>query len=671
MRRSRFTIAILAGASCAQAGAQPSAPPSAAAPAAQAVAYAPPSPAALARFEAAFAADDGPEAARILDDFTSPWLQANGDLRPNPLLSGLVGRYFAASGELGFALAYLRRADAPDVPEPQRSAALVALGEAEAAAGRLDAAALALRRAEALVSGGSFRARVELAAARVMAITDPRGALVRLQQRAGNDDPAMRFEAMLAAVRAHALLGDRSAAGAAAERAWVAAATLPISARAPLRAALLLAALAAQRGDEPVLLAMLGVAGARATMAPDVVDVLPLCGTSGLTAADHVTFALYSAGDRRPDMLEPVTASRAEAVRPFFEAIAVRDLLMLGDVAAGGLIFTVRCRSTPSTNFMPPVADGSWAEWFAARGMFGRFAPLADLDDIATLSTRVGDLETRFGTDDPRLIAARLDLATRLAFRAAVAGDADPREAARLREQAMAAMRRTGGAEAALAGESIATILERRSASGQSREAMRAELVEMIAGLPIDVAYVHAMWLSGDTDMPDEAALSLVRGLLARLPEEMDPRRRALTARLVDLLQRAGDERAARLAARAAGIAADDCRLLSDPPTVTEAGITNDDYPAGALEAEAAGISVIDFAVGADGRVLRPRIILSAPSMVFDRAAAAGAATFRFGPGNAGGGVRPCSGRVQRVIWRLPTESEPVPVAPPPPDPDL
>ena len=676
MKRWSCVVAVYAGLSCAPAQAQAAGGTGSPAPvpATASSPYSPPSGAELARFEAALGSGDRRETAEILDELAGRWLESNRALRPNPLLSGLAGRFHAAMGQPAFALAYLRVADAADVPDPQRSAALIALVEAESAAGRPDAAALASRRAEAVIPDGPMRARLELARARSMLVIDPRAALARLRDLAATTDLELRFEALLALSRAHGLLGEDAAAAEAGERAWTASAGRPLSVRGPTRAALVLAGLAARRGDEDRLLAMLTTAGAAgASLNPDLGELLPLCGTSGIRPDDYVMFAVNTRGDHWSELLEPVTSSRSAIVRPFFEALAGRRILAQGDGGAAALVFTARCRSTPAAKYIPPLVEGPWADWLAAHGIFGIFEPGLELDDIAALSARVGRLESD-DQDDPRLIGPRFDLATRLALRAHAVGDADIRVAMRLRDQAVAGMRRAGAGEDTLAIETIRAVIERGRADGSDWGNVRPELARAISALPIDLAYIHGtMWMLSDPTIEDEMALPFVRGLLARLPREMDPRRRALTVKLTELQLAAGDVRAARATGRSAGIAETDCRLLPEPPVTVSAQISNDDYPRLATETGMTGLSLLDFSIGSDGKVADARLVLSAPSGLFDRTVERAASTFRYGPGDGGNTLRPCSGRLQRIVWRLPSgdDDDIAPLAPLPLDPGL
>ena len=149
------------------------------------------------------------------------------------------------------------------------------------------------------------------------------------------------------ASQAHSLLGDRVAALAAADRAWALAPALPEQQFAPLRAALLRAGLAAAASDRSQLLAMLNLAGAsEVEMKGEIRTYLPTCGEGGLTPADHATFAAYGA-DLEWERLMPVAASRPAAVAPFVRALGGRQLLNRSRQAPGGLVVTVRCRTTP------------------------------------------------------------------------------------------------------------------------------------------------------------------------------------------------------------------------------------------------------------------------------------------------------------------------------------
>jgi outer membrane biosynthesis protein TonB len=146
-----------------------------------------------------------------------------------------------------------------------------------------------------------------------------------------------------------------------------------------------------------------------------------------------------------------------------------------------------------------------------------------------------------------------------------------------------------------------------------------------------------------------------IERLAARFPaRSADPRGRALRMRLGALLAANGDGAAARAAFAAAGAPAGSCILLEEAPAFAEGSISDDDFPALPLENGMRGLTVVEYGVGPDGGVTSARLILSAPAGLFDAVTLEKIGAFRFTPGRSGGRAAACTGRPQRVIWRLP-----------------
>ena len=98
--------------------------------------------------------------------------------------------------------------------------------------------------------------------------------------------------------------------------------------------------------------------------------------------------------------------------------------------------------------------------------------------------------------------------------------------------------------------------------------------------------------------------------------------------------------------ASAAGpLAVTPARLLYEPDLSSA-------YPRRARNARLSGQTLLDVAVGADGRVQRVEIISSSPPGVFERAAKKAASRLRYEPSKRGG--RPQASRVKLELdWRL------------------
>jgi hypothetical protein len=232
-------------------------------------------------------------------------------------------------------------------------------------------------------------------------------------------------------------------------------------------------------------------------------------------------------------------------------------------------------------------------------------------------------------------------------------------EAQALQDSVTAAMRRIGGADEAIGPEALERLYKQGSAASSFDEAIRlhrAGAPAVLDALGPERGYAFLVdWLTWDRALPGGIAKRAIDRLAARFPARSpDPRPRALRMRLGALLEGDGDGAGGRAAYAAAGAPAGSCIMLEDAPTLTEGSISSDDFPLLPLENGMHGVTVAEYGVGADGRVTSTRIILSAPSGLFDAVTAERIGAFRFSPGRSRGRAAACTGRAQRVIWRLP-----------------
>jgi hypothetical protein len=617
-------------------------------------------PAELARFEAALDAGRHDEAARIYDGLVDTRrLRAGVALAPDPLLSGMAGRLYLRRGHNVYALAYLEQAQHASVPAGQRRAAAIALAEAQTRTGDRRSALAGLQRLDRAGMSAEEAAAAALAEARALLADDPRAALARVEPVRAATAEGAAFEAETLAAQAHSLLGDRASAAAAADRAWTLSAPLPAHRIAPLRIASVRAALAAERGDHAAAAAMLNVAGAGTSgIASDASQWIPFCGDGGLTRADHATFAVH-AGGAGGTVVEPVAASRPTAVAPFLDALAGADLLSRTESPASGTVLTLRCRSVPNADFPAEIDELPFARWFAARGLYSVFG----LRSAEALALKIGEAEQRLGDNHPGLIPLRLQLGDWLAMADAERGEESSFEVQALREAVTGAMRRIGGADEAIGPPALEQLFRQGSYAPNYEEAVRryrAGAPAVLDALTLDRGYVFLVdWFGWDRDLPGDVKRRAIERLAARFPaRSADPRLRALRMRLGALLREEGDAAAAARAYAASGTPPGACVLQEEAPTATEGSIGSDDFPPLPLEHGIGGFTVIEYGVGTDGRVTAPRVIFSAPAGLFDAVTVERIGAFRFVPGRSGGKAAGCTGREQRVIWRLP-ESRP------------
>ena len=614
----------------------------------------------LEQLEAAFAGQDLEQAAELLSDLVIVRRPADGALRSDPLLNGLFGRLYFDQGYASVALPYLQRSVAAEVPPIQRVEAQLALAEAQDLTGDSAAAARTLASLDSDDLPAGQRRRVILGRADLMLRDDPAGALALVQPLLSAGDAGIRFEAELLGSRAQAMLGNRSAAVAAGERAWSLAMTQPPHRVAPLRAALVLAGLAAKAADRERLIAMLNAAGsAQATLDHTLVSQLPMCGEDGLRPTDEVTFAVYVSGAVR-QRLEPVSASRPAAVAPFFRALAGRRLLDQLRNQPVGTVFTVRCRTLPSAERSPPSGADTYAQIFAENGIYVPSSTDWNTDRIAVVESEIAEIERRFGRDHPFLVPLLGELAQRVEQRVQSSRTGSATEVTAIQWRMAAAMRRLPGAESFVPSDEEFRLMESAVTPEMALQRWRAAWRDRIERAGPDLAYQLTLeWLRNDTELPGEDAIGLIRNILGRLDSRpADPRRQALLMRLGRLQLDRGDDAGARASYRSAGVGEEACLARYLGLDFVSGEITPEAYPRWARRYEFHGATNVEFGIGADGRVERQRVILSAPASLFDEATTTAFAPYRYGPNRPSGRAQACTANLQSFIWRMPDENE-------------
>lgn len=130
-----------------------------------------------------------------------------------------------------------------------------------------------------------------------------------------------------------------------------------------------------------------------------------------------------------------------------------------------------------------------------------------------------------------------------------------------------------------------------------------------------------------------------------------DPLRVGALIRLASLQQEAGDTAAARATFDRSGLAANQCAILDAPPHFLSAGGT---FPSEAMAWGFEGWTKPQFDVGAEGRVLNQRAVLSYPPFVFTRAGVQTVAGARWSKTFRPDGGVGCGGLSQNVRFRMP-----------------
>ncbi|QCB43156.1 hypothetical protein E5673_13780 [Sphingomonas sp. PAMC26645] len=130
-----------------------------------------------------------------------------------------------------------------------------------------------------------------------------------------------------------------------------------------------------------------------------------------------------------------------------------------------------------------------------------------------------------------------------------------------------------------------------------------------------------------------------------------DPLRVGALIRLASLQQQAGDTATARATFDRSGLAANQCAILDAPPRFLSAGGT---FPNEAMAWGFEGWTKTQFDVGADGRVIHQRAVLSYPPFVFTKAGTETMAGARYSKTFRPDGGLGCGGLSQQVRFKLP-----------------
>ena len=130
-----------------------------------------------------------------------------------------------------------------------------------------------------------------------------------------------------------------------------------------------------------------------------------------------------------------------------------------------------------------------------------------------------------------------------------------------------------------------------------------------------------------------------------------DPMRVGALIRMASLQQQAGDTATARATFDRSGLAASQCAILDAPPRFLSAGGT---FPDEAMAWGFEGWTRTQFDVGADGRVLNQRAVLSYPPFVFTKARVQTIAGARYSKTFRPDGGVGCGGLSHSVRFKLP-----------------
>ncbi len=129
-----------------------------------------------------------------------------------------------------------------------------------------------------------------------------------------------------------------------------------------------------------------------------------------------------------------------------------------------------------------------------------------------------------------------------------------------------------------------------------------------------------------------------------------DPMRVGALIRLASLQQQAGDTAAARTTFDRSGLAANQCAILDAPPRMLSAGGV---FPDEAMAWGFEGWTKSQFDVGADGKVVNERAVLSYPPFIFTKAGTAAVAGSRWSKTFRPDGGVGCGGLAHNVRFKM------------------
>lgn len=619
-------------------------------------------------FEAALTARHLIAAADSLDGMITARLPASGKPTPDPYLNHRVGRFLLAAGRSRAALPWLEAATDATTAIRTHSVtldyarALILVGEAKTALPLIDTALRDI--SDPVARSLALRLRID-----ALLATDPAAAVPALAaaETARASDPGNEWDWALLDARAALLTGAPSAASKA-RHAWTSATAAPIAASAPARAAAMLAMVEEQAGNRAGALAMMAAASRTepdiSAISKGLSAILPFCGT--VTVADHVTVALHRDSVSGATRLSAIAASRPEVVARFLAGVDASEIMSAGALNTAATVARLRCRVSPTPDFIARTSDRDPAGVFMARhGLFPRFGYSGDSEARLNAASREVDaLTTRYGADSALLLGPLIRLIAKTHVRLTQSGDIPPTRLIDLSDRLRRVARAAGDTTAFLPVDSnfyaaFALALEAptREASGKViADSFRA----FLASVDLSIAFAN---VTGSTEGIDPALVDSARALLieraARTLPSGDPRLAALRFARVTAARIADDGTlAARI--RETGLPGDLCALQLVAPRLRSTTMSDDDYPADALTGELTGRTTLEFDLDASGRPRAPRAIVAMPPILFDEVIARQTGGIVYHPAEANGRPLACRAMSMAIRWKLPERDQKV-----------
>lgn len=619
-------------------------------------------PADLRQFDDALSQSASLKAAAIIDRMVEDRTPPDGKAHPDSLLNSMIGRFELANGGPNSAWLYLSHVDPNELPTEARLETALAFADVLDYRGDRAGSIAAYREALSEAPDQPTRQHAAIGIARELlagGITELPPEITEIANGPSSPD---RWEANSLLAVERSLQGDQAGAAQYAARAWSDSALAAAAKLGPLRVAVLESGLAAVKHDQARELAMLTAAGGlSAGSSASVIDLLPVCGDGGVQPGDSVLFGVY-AGPNETRGLIPVWATKTANIPIFYDRLANHALLNRPseDVPAG-TVMSLSCRTNPGRSYYSGAAPADPADlWFVDHGYY---APLLSSgtsdDDINAIAKRIDALSARFGKDSPLLIRPRLQYAAMLTQRAGSQNDVSIARILDLYQQVADGFERVGAPpELASTIRMISQGLQMLSdSSGQPDGAKAQALIkQQLAAMPFASARRAIDIFAADfhdTDAPASLAQAIL-DLNQRTPATLDQRERQGWAETVAWAQRSlGKPALARKALQDAGLSLSLCDSSDVGPVIVDSGFTGDSYPTSLLPAALQGSVVAEVDVGPTGKTSSPRVLISAPSGMFDEATLGGIPRTQYTPAKRSGKDVACRAQVQRVVWRM------------------
>jgi hypothetical protein len=602
------------------------------------------SPEDVTTFERGMATADFHAATRAADRILDEARAKNPQPHQDPLYRALAARLILRQSGEAAALPWLWNLDIAALPADQQSTTLIDRAQTYLATNFPEKAAEDLAQLRSRPLPADQRRRFLILLAESQLESNPAHALATVQPLITAESAGARWEALLVAARAQLLLHRAVEAEQLAVRAWQDSAFAPADDHAIVPVSLVRAAIAAERGQGDLELAMLDSAhSADNHLSGATQNQLPSCGKDGVSEDDWARVALWSDTDRqRAPMI--VGASRPQAVRPFLAALTQAHDFYQSSKSSGGTIAYLRCRVGVNASYRPPLAAPNSSDlWMIEHGIYQHQGDDADVETVNRLADAVAAIEARMGSASPALIGPRLDLRRALlALKAA-----DPQTSLILLPDLQ---RKISEGLKAMGGPHVLPEVPVNSAPSETAflDLYRAHLGEL---RPEEAYDELSAFLAMRAPVPPSVTEPLLRAVLARLPANLaDPRRTALLLRLARL---PGNDQARQLRQQAA-LPSNLCAALEVEPKLQTQTMSDEDFPKGPLSQGLQGVTVFEFEITPEGRIGKHRLIFASPTSQFAPAAERRLPEFRFEPGRDGARPRACEGLIQSFRWKLP-----------------